>query len=95
MALFTIVLEFGGGTYVGQINGKTAQEALVKWATGLDSTAVDGLNTKDKDALMDELKADVNVGMSMAEVEGAKNVWCTTALVRGKFALFNVVKTAA
>lgn len=94
MALYTVVLEFDGGTYVSQVNARLAQHALAKWADCLDHEEVKGLGDDGKNALRDELAADARVGQDLVPVKGAKNVWSATALVRGKFALMNVVRTA-
>ena len=94
MALFTVVLEYDGGTYVSQVNARLAQHALAKWADALDPDDVKGLEVTGKSALVDELNADAKIGQDLTQVKGVKNVWSATALVRGKFALMNVVRTA-
>ncbi len=94
MALYTVVFDYDGGTYVSQVNARMAEGALAKWADELPEMDVKGLGHEEKQELLGELAADAKLGQELAPVKGAKNVWCATALVHGKFALMNVVRTA-
>jgi hypothetical protein len=79
LAKFTIILEFGVGTYIRQVRAASAQGALKKIGSGKHGKAV----------LFRMLSKDKPVG-----IMGIDNCWCCTAVLRDKLALVNIVKTA-
>jgi 3-deoxy-D-manno-octulosonic-acid transferase len=88
MALFTVVLEFGGGTYISQFKAASAHAAAVKHAAHLIS--IKGISTSsDRKRLADRLSLEQPVA-----IQGIRNVWCYSASVGRKFALMHVVATA-
>ena len=88
MALFTVVLEFGGGTYVSQFKAASAHAAAVKHASHLIS--IKGMGTpSDRQRLADRLSREQPV-----PIHGIRNVWCCSGSVGRKFALVNIVATA-
>lgn len=88
MALFTIVLDYRGGTYLNQIRATTPAKACQKWARDLDASAVYGLGKTGKAELIEELRFD-----RPRPFDELTNAWCLTAIARGQLALINVVKT--
>jgi hypothetical protein len=89
MPFYTLVLDYAGGTYVSQISAPSEKSACVKWARQLDVSAIPGLGHKAKESLVQQMKADSPVAFT-----GTVNAWCTSASVRGKLALINLVRTA-
>ena len=88
MALFTVVLEFGGGTYISQFKAASARAAAVKHADHLIS--IKGMSTpSDRKCLSDLLSTEQPIA-----IQGIRNVWCCSATVGTKFALVNIVATA-
>jgi hypothetical protein len=88
MALFTVVLEFDGGTYVSQFHATSAKNAAVKHAARLIGNK--GMSTlANRRRLADRLSVDQPVA-----IEGVRSVWCCSASVGKKFALVNIVATA-
>jgi hypothetical protein len=88
MALFTVLLEFDGGTYISQLRAPSAHLAATKHVTLLVSNkAIGTLATRKRLAV--RLAGDKPVG-----IEGLRNVWCCSATVGKKFALVNIVATA-
>ena len=79
LARFTLILEFGGGTYIRQVRAALPQGALRKLAAGTDGKA------KLFHALADN---------GVVAIEGIANCWCSSASRRGKFALVNIVRTS-
>jgi hypothetical protein len=89
VALFTVLLEFAGGTYVSQAKGASPQDAIVSWAEGLRPSQIAGLGARRQIKLATTLR-----DAQPTRIVGAQNVWCTTALVDGRLALIHCVKTA-
>jgi hypothetical protein len=87
MALFTVVLEFDGGTYISQVRAASAHLAAIKHVALLASNKTIGPTRK---RLAVRLAGDKPVG-----IKGLRNVWCCSATVGKKFALVNIVATAA
>lgn len=88
MALFTVILEFDGGTYISQFQAVSSDDAAVKHADYLVGlTGMSTLSTRRR--LANGLLADRPVA-----IEGVRKVWCCSASVRGKLALVNIVETA-
>jgi hypothetical protein len=88
MTLFTVVLEFDGGTYISQFRAASAQTAAVKHAAHLiGNKAVGTLAIRKR--LAHGLSADRPVS-----IQGVLNVWCCSTSVNKKFAMVNIVATA-
>ncbi len=88
MPLYTFIMEYAGGTYLSQIKASSPESACVKWAQKLDESQVKGLGLKGKESLIEQMKEESPVAL-----DGVLNAWCNTALVRGKLALINLVRT--
>ena len=87
MALFTVLLEFNGGTYISQLRAASAHKAAAKHAARLISNkAVGTLATRR--LLAQRLAADKPVA-----IEGVHNVWCCYSSVGNTSALVNIVGT--
>jgi len=88
MALFTVILEFGDGTYISQFKAASANAAAVKHAAHL--IGVKGMCTpSNRKRLADCLSLEQPIA-----IQGIRNVWCCSASVGRKFALVNIVATA-
>ncbi len=88
MALFTVILEFDGGTYISQFQASSADEVAVKHADHLVSLKRMSTLTNRR-RLADNLLEERPVA-----IKGLRKVWCCSASVRGKLALVNIVATA-
>ena len=88
-ALFTIILDYRGGTYIGQATAPEPWGAILKWARGLDARAVAGFGSAKKRRLIQLLESDP--WRSATALDSLKNVWCVGVLPG---ALINIVKTA-
>ncbi len=89
MNLYTLVLDFHGGTYITQFEAETAVEAVSAWCRELQD-----------EQLLGEVSSDVAEGVmidavenNLVEVEGLHGAWCAAATVAGNLALLNVIIT--
>jgi hypothetical protein len=89
MAVYTVVLDFAEGTYVHQVRSNSVSSAAKKWVDGLAEEQVRGLGKQGKKRLSEQIHKDAPIALN-----GLSNAWCQTALVRGKLALVNLIKTA-
>lgn len=90
MALFTIILEYDGGTYCSQLLAVDAASALRRWAETFEQR-MDGFDA----SICAELRRSVNNDFaadcaSLVPMTGIKSVWCWSS----NGALVNIVKTA-
>lgn len=88
MAFYTFIMEYAGGTYISPVKAQSAKAACVKWARSLDVSQVQGLGLKGKESLIEQVRDEFPVALA-----GLSNAWCTGALLRGEFALINLVQT--
>ena len=87
--LYTLVLDFHGGTYITQFDADTAVDAVAAWCRELQD-----------EQLLGEVSSDVAEGIMidaiqnrLVEVEGLHGAWCAAATVEGQLALLNVIIT--
>lgn len=88
MSLFTILLDYRGGTYLRQIRAGSPVAACRKWARNLEPKHVYKLGESGKRDIVKRLELG-----SFFAVDDLMNVWCTSAIARGQLALIHVVKT--
>ncbi|HUF04902.1 MAG TPA: hypothetical protein VMM38_12100 [Aridibacter sp.] len=86
--LFTIILDWNGGTYVYQVRAGNASDAALRWTKQLDVREIPGFGEVARRTLNDSLTES-----ELVSLDGLENVWCMTALIRGKLALVNIVCT--
>ena len=88
MPFYTFIMEYAGGTYISQVAAPSEKSASVKWARQLTASDVQGLGVNGKESLIQQMK-----DQSPVPLTGTVNAWCTSALIRGKSALINLVQT--
>jgi hypothetical protein len=88
MPLYTFTMEYAGGSYVSQTKASSPKSACVKWAQELNVSVVEGLGQRSKSALVKEMKEG-----KPTPINTTLNVWCTTALIRGKVAIITLIQT--
>jgi hypothetical protein len=88
MHLYTLVLDYVGGTYVSQVSAGSPKEAIIKGAQNLNVSEVWGLGSKGKQLLVEQMREDEPVALN-----GLANVWCGSALLRGKSVLITLIAT--
>jgi hypothetical protein len=88
MALFTVILEFDGGTYISQFHASSRKNAAMKHSAHL--VGIKGMSTPaTRRRLADRLSSEVPVA-----IDGIRRVWCCSASVQKRLALVNIVATA-
>lgn len=91
MPLYTVILDYAGGTYISQVTAPDEVEAVRSWAkvfweeNQIPKTSRYLANTVYKE-VQNDWKKPVAVNAVVA-------VWCFTALFRGQLVLLNIVKT--
>lgn len=92
MPLFTVILDYRGGTYVSQVEASGPRAALLAWAVALDPRDVKFLGEKRKQSLIRELEHDEYDLYDPVALAGMRNAWCTFAPLPS-LALVNIVAT--
>jgi hypothetical protein len=90
--LYTVILDYRGGTYISQVRADGPREALVTWANELDYSEIKYLGKRGKQRLIDALENDPYGINAVTELGGLKNAWCGS--VTALDGLINIVKTA-
>src|SRR5437867_12343422 len=88
MPLYTIVLEHMGGTYIAQVTARSTSGALRQWARRAPLLGIPHITTARAAVLQKSRDF-----CEPVVVAGTRNVWCTSAVVRGELALFHIVMT--
>ena len=88
MHLYTILLDYAGGTYVAQTGATDEKAAVRDWLGKLRSDRVAG-------AVSEEVAAAFDGAMdSPLPLGGLAGAWCVSVSARQGLALVNIVKTA-
>jgi hypothetical protein len=88
MPLYTFFLEYKGGTYISQVHARSSPLATRAWARKFLEMKVPGLGARSKSDLVEKILGDAPTAL-----DGLKNIWCSSALVRGHLALIHFTKT--
>jgi hypothetical protein len=88
MPLYTFFLEYTGGTYISQVSARSSALAMEIWAGKLIEMKVPGLGARLKKDLVEKI-----LGEPPTALDGLKNIWCSSALVRGHLALVHFTQT--
>lgn len=89
--LYTIVMEYRGGTYVSQVTARNVFGALRAWAVALNVDAVAGLGPRRKAELIDQIEDQLAAPVAL---DGVINGWCASAVTSGGLVLVNIIETA-
>ena len=90
MALYTIIAEYEGGTYLSQVEARDEREAALRWP---DS---DGLrDVASALQLPLEVFRDVLTAPEAAPVGDLRSCWCVTAPIEDQLLVLYIVETAA
>ena len=89
MNLYTLVLDFHGGTYITQFEAEAPTDAVAAWCRELE-----------EEQLLGDASFPVAEGIMidaienhLVEVEGLQHVWCAATAAGGPLALLNVIET--
>lgn len=88
MNLYTIVLDFKGGTYTSQVEENSEELAMHKWVNSVDNILPE-LNIAERSAFAAE------TDLILTPLSGLQNVWCMSFSIDNSLALMNMIKTKA
>ena len=88
MPLYTFFLEYRGGTYVSQVRARSSPLAIKAWVGKFMDLNVPRMGTRSKSDLAETILRDAPTALN-----GLKNTWCSSALVRGHLALIHFTQT--
>ncbi len=89
MSLYTLVIDYRGGTYISQARSKTLVAAPKLCIENLDiSNLKKEINEKDKENIISQL-----LDEKFVKLDGKTNIWCGSVLIHGKLVLMNLIKT--
>jgi hypothetical protein len=91
MALYTIILEYRGGTYISQVRAGSPRAAAKQWAHTLDIGVVKHLGAKGKQQIIRSLENDEYCLHEPVALTGLVGVWCIGMPIPG--GLVNIVAT--
>lgn len=87
MFLYTIILDFLGGTYISQVRAESKTDAIVRWTHSLDDR-IPEVSLVNRNELADGLELE-----KLVPLNGLVNAWCMSALVNDGLALLHIIKT--
>lgn len=87
-SVYTIILEFRGGTYISQVRSENVSSALSQWIWQLKNEDLAAWKL-DREALKDIQGTAIPVALT-----GCLNVWCLSGIAGEWQVLINVIKTA-
>jgi hypothetical protein len=90
MPFYTFIMDYDGGSYTSQVRAPSTKAACVKWARELEIDQMAGIGARSKVKLVEDMKEETPTPLA-----GRLNVWCATALIRGRLALISIVRTEA
>ena len=88
MATYTLIMDFGGGTYISQVDAGTPKDAMTTAVRNLEVSEIPGLGQATKGKLLKEIIDD-----DPTPIRGVNNVWCLMTGMGSRLALFNLIKT--
>ena len=91
MNLYTLVLDFHGGTYITQFEADAPTDAVAAWCKELEDEQLLGDASF---AVAEGIMIDA-IENHLVEVEGLHHVWCAATTGGGPLALLNVIETRA
>jgi len=89
MHVYTIFLEWKGGTYIAQERAESVSDAVEAWTRSPVADAIPGFGPTIRDQIVADLESEAPVPLS-----ALSNVWCHSALAGDDLALIHIVQTA-
>lgn len=85
--LYTAVLDYKGGTYIGQASGDSAKVALAQWVSRI------GQQDLNKWGISRDELSRIATSDEAVPLKGCLNVWCLSGSTEDGLALINVIAT--
>lgn len=92
-SLFTIVMEYRGGTYIAQVAATRPETALKQWARQIDPIKIAHLGESRKAKLVTSIDEWIAERGTAAAIAGTVNVWCHTEVIGGSLVLIHLIAT--
>ncbi|RPD44669.1 hypothetical protein DNI29_21305 [Hymenobacter sediminis] len=92
MSLFTVIMEFEGGTYASQVTAEHEASVLKNWISKLETKAIPRIGEKIKKRMLQDIYSDEERYQPVL-LKDCYNVWCVTFLILGRFMLLTIIKT--
>jgi len=86
MNLYTVILDFKGGTYISQIEENNEELALHRWVRSVDHTLSE-LDSEDRKVFT------FDMDHALTPLLDLQNIWCATFLINDSVALVNIINT--
>jgi len=90
MGLYTIVVDFRGGTYFEQVSAEDLNSAVAEWPSRAPVDAM-GLLSTTKSQLLDMVR---DPDADPTPLRGLRNVWTVALLLEDSTAFLNIIKTS-
>lgn len=88
--LYTVIVDYAGGTYISQVRATDETEALMRWCVAF--SAEEGVPETVR-SIGDKALANLDL-LELVALKGCTSAWCATITHSGHLALINIVKTA-
>ena len=89
--LYTLAVEYRGGSYVSQIKARSPKDALLQLATARSSPKRGELGSR----IRLEIKKQLENENGPVALKGCKNVWCQSGIFNDELVLVHVICTCA
>jgi len=91
MSVYTISLDYRGGTYLRQVEASNPETALLFWAKIITPSEIKNIGKKKIAKIINEISNDVIGLYEPVKVNGVVNVWCTGLPISG--CIVDIIKT--
>lgn len=96
MPLYTIIMDYEGGTYIRQLTAENPVRVLDFWARNPDPEMLAGIKHRHRSTWAKDLIANIESGgQTLVPLNGLQSAWCHSFLQGRKLALVNIVQTEA
>lgn len=92
-SLFTIIMEYRGGTYIAQVAAAHPEFALKQWADQIEPIGISDFGEASKAELVDAIDEWLADSQRAVAITGARNVWYHSESIGGFLMSINVVAT--
>jgi hypothetical protein len=89
--LYTIIIDYKGGTYIEQVQAEDSTAALNNWIQTPHILSIPGLGFVSQQSLMHSINEADNQPVPLKD---GKSLWCTSFIIRGALMLIHLVRTA-
>jgi hypothetical protein len=85
--LYSVVLEYNGGTYIAQVSGESYRAVLPRWISSLDQRNLASWGIGHSELIQ------VAGSDEPTAIDGCTNIWCVTGSAKKGLVLINIIAT--